>query len=171
MSDRRDNSATERLSLAEYRALPGRPAPSSPQRRITAAAFQATASEAEIQQAITDWLTAHHVPHSVTDASRVFGPDGEPRRSKVEEGWPDITGVLPPSGRAFFIECKRATGRFRPGQKPMLARLRAAGALVIIARRPDDVIKEIQSAKRDTGERDDEKGETGYPMQGGTARR
>lgn len=56
----------------------------------------------------------HHVPSSITDASRVFGPAGQPRRSKVEEGWPDISGVLRQTGRALFIcegDCREIAER------------------------------------------------------------
>ena len=46
-----------------------------------------------------------------------------------ENGWPDITGVLPPHGKALWIEVKR------PGQRPTklqmyrLKRLKRAGAV------------------------------------------
>lgn len=137
---------TERISLAEYRALLGRTAPESSSGRVSAAKFQQTASEAAIQETICAWLQAHHIPFSVTDASRSFGPDGEPRRSKVRAGWPDISGVIPRTGRAFFIETKSATGRLRAEQKRVIAHLRAAGALVIVARSMDEVIRSFGQA-------------------------
>lgn len=138
----------DRISITEYRELVGQRPPAPKQERREAAAYQQTAPEAAIQAAICEWLDLRLIPYSVTDASRVFGRDGQPRRSKVNKSWPDISGVLPPSGRALYIECKSATGRFQPGQKQMLARLRAAGALVIVARSLDDVISEIGQASR-----------------------
>lgn len=77
---------------------------------------------------------------------RVLAHESLPRQSKVSAGWPDISGVLPPAGRAFFIECKSARGRLRPGQQALLEKLAAAGALVIVARSLDEVIAAIAAA-------------------------
>ncbi|HZS09518.1 MAG TPA: VRR-NUC domain-containing protein [Blastocatellia bacterium] len=147
MNGKRSNLVNERISISAYRALQGRPVAAESQRRIGAAEYQKTAAEAGIQAAITEWLTVRHIPFSVTDSSRAFGPDGEPRKSKCRAGWPDVSGTLPPSGRAFYIETKSAKGRLRAEQKRVISRLRSAGALVIVARDLSDVITALTTGR------------------------
>lgn len=37
----------------------------------------------------------------------------------AEEGWPDVIGLAPGSGRAVLIECKAPGGKMRPSQSAM----------------------------------------------------
>lgn len=104
------------------------------------------ASESDIQKTITDYLTLLRIPFSVTDASRAFGHDGQPRKSKVAKDWPDVTGVLPPDGRMLAIECKTRKGKLSKGQKEMLEKLEAAGALVIVPRCFEDVEQALKAS-------------------------
>jgi hypothetical protein len=53
------------------------------------------ASEKQIQAAIVAYLNMRGILHAVTDASRAFGVDGRPRKSKVDPDWPDISAQLP----------------------------------------------------------------------------
>lgn len=55
------------------------------------------------------------------------------------KGQADIQGVLAPSGRAVFIECKTQTGRLRPEQIAFGRMVEEMGALFIVARSLEDV--------------------------------
>ena len=104
-------------------------------------------SERAIQAEILTLLRAQGIPHSVTDASRSWGPDGRPRKSKVTAGWPDISCVLPRGpyqGRAFFIEVKAARGRVSREQRQTFLRLDAAWSRVFIGRSAEDVLCELR---------------------------
>lgn len=123
-------------------------------------------SEREIQNTIMEYLALCGIPASVTDASRAFGKDGRPRKSKVDPDHPDISAVLPvflpvaaahqalqeenspPQlsriGLAFYIEVKTATGSIRDGQKKKLLRLSEMGAICILARSIDDVAEVVE---------------------------
>lgn len=115
------------------------------QHRMTLQEFDALALEASIQGTICEWLDLMQLEHSVTDASRTFNHRGEARRSKVRAGWPDVTVVVPIEiqgvrvGISWLIETKRRTGRLRAAQEELIPKLRAAGAVVTIARSLDDV--------------------------------
>src|SRR5262245_20432134 len=116
--------------------------------RMSAAAYQRTACERDIQAGICALLDSLRIPYSVTDAAvpvvsgqcKECGADVKlyARGGKVRKSWPDISAVIK-SGRLLAIEVKSATGRFKPGQPEMLAALVKAGALVIVARSIDDV--------------------------------
>lgn len=134
----------KRIVFAEDEEPP-RPAV-KPAKDFAAADFKKTAKEADIQLGIRQLLSLMGVPHSVTDASRTWGPDGGVRQGKVEPGWPDISCVIPfPSyfGRALFIETKAAKTGFQPGQKETHETLRAAGAIVVVPRSVGDFARAI----------------------------
>lgn len=114
--------------------------------RLKNEAFYASASEAQIQAGIAQLLDLLHIPFSITDASRSFNAKGQVRSSKVRKSWPDISGCLPSSGRALYIEVKTLTGKFKPGQLEMLERLRDAGACVIVARDLETVASNLRDA-------------------------
>lgn len=97
-----------------------------------------TYHEAKLQDAIVNLLTWLRLCFAVTDASRVWGPDGRPRRSKVDKDWPDITIVFD-GGTAGFIETKSKRGVLSDGQKEKLDRLRALNARVIVPRSVEEV--------------------------------
>lgn len=87
----------------------------------------------------------------VSDAARrIKGRSGE----GIAAGWPDIVGVIPPTGRLLAIECKRPEQverhgegwrQVRPAGSPsaeqvaMLARLEECGAVVCVAWDESDV--------------------------------
>lgn len=53
------------------------------------------AKEADIQLAIRELLTYMGLPHSLTDASRTWSEKGSVAKPKVDQGWPDLSGVIP----------------------------------------------------------------------------
>lgn len=63
------------------------------------------------------------------------------------KGQADIQGVLAPSGRAVFIECKTRTGRLRPEQIAFGRMVAEMGALFIVARSLEDVDRELHEAE------------------------
>lgn len=72
-------------------------------------------------------------PATVTDAERVHNARGQVRQGKVLSGWPDITGTMPPTGRAWCIEVKTGRARLERDQPEVHARLLASGAAVYVA--------------------------------------
>lgn len=81
-------------------------------------------SEAQIQAECCTVLDAMKTVWFLTDASRSFGPDGTPRKSKVTPGCPDLVAIAPPGfygpagGYFIGIEIKR------PGKKQSLEQLK-----------------------------------------------
>lgn len=108
--------------------------------------MRASATEAQIQKAITDYLRARRIPHSVTDATESFNRNGQ-RVRRVSRGWPDVVGCLPDDGMFIAIECKSSKGKLRPDQARTLHELYMAGALVCVARSVDDVIETLVCRK------------------------
>ncbi len=97
----------------------------------------ATVTEAAVQAAIIGYLCVNRIPHSITDAKRVFNEKGQQVR-RVKKSWPDITACY--EGHFVAIEVKRpVNGRLSPGQAVELDTLRRADALVVIARSVDDL--------------------------------
>jgi VRR-NUC domain-containing protein len=113
---------------------------------MTAAEFQRLALERDIQSGVIHLLTLLHIPHSVTDASRTWSKDGEVRRGKVDTDWPDVSGTLPPTGRALYVETKARWGKLSPGQREKIKELRRAGALCIVPDNISDVAVELARA-------------------------
>lgn len=97
-----------------------------------------TYHEARLQGGIVAMLEWLGIFHTVTDASRSWGPDGKPRRSKVDKNWPDITIVFD-GGTAGFIETKSKQGRVSQGQAECLVKLRSLQARVIVPRSLEEV--------------------------------
>jgi VRR-NUC domain len=113
--------------------------------------LRAQATEAEIQDAILDYLKTQRIPHSITNAVRSYNGKGQIVR-RIAPGWPDITGCLPVvfgplSGVFLAIECKSAKGKLRPDQAATLHALYQAGALVVVARSVDDVVAMLEAGK------------------------
>ena len=54
-------------------------------------------------------------------------------------GTPDLYAILP-GGRVLFLERKTREGKLSPAQEELHAKLRAAGAIVIVPRSVDDVV-------------------------------
>lgn len=106
--------------------------------------------EKDLQKLITDWLTLAGIRHIVTDAALVVVGD-QARRSKVEKSWPDLTLLMPYTGRFGAIEVKTPTGEFQPGQEHRIEELRAEGAWVIVPRSLDEVVASFEAEYRDLG--------------------
>lgn len=120
---------TERISLTEGRKI-----------------LRDSATEAEIQSAISEFLTVQKIPHTVTEAKRSYNERGQLVR-RIAPGWPDITGCLPYAGVFIGIECKSAKGKLRPEQARTLYGLYSAGALVVIARDVDSVVEVLTTGR------------------------
>lgn len=89
--------------------------------------------EAFIQKKITDYLDLRNIVYAVTDAALVETEGG--RRQLVRPaGWPDITALLPFTGRLWGIEAKSAKGKQREAQSDMQALIEASGGLYTVAR-------------------------------------
>lgn len=116
--------------------------------------------ESTIQEEIEGVLILNNIIYAITDASRVFGKDGKPRRSKVNKDWPDITiiinafrGIEPTAAfvmpMVVLVETKSSTGKLSPGQKALHERLkRETGCEVLVPRSRDEF---IQMFERQTG--------------------
>lgn len=109
--------------------------------------------EKDIQKQITSYLTLKGVPFAVTNAERVWNPQGFVRKSKVSPDWPDLSATLPifvnsvRIGLSFYIEVKTPTGSIRDGQKIKLRELSDAGALCILARSLEEVVDIVERFK------------------------
>jgi hypothetical protein len=68
--------------------------------------------------------------------------DGRPVQTGLPRGFSDLFGFRP-DGRAFFVECKSATGRLRPEQKAFLDAMRARGAVAVVARSADTIVAQV----------------------------
>lgn len=102
-----------------------------------------TIPEKAIQRAICEWLTLAEIPWTVTDAAHVTINGVTRGRAKICPGWPDITAVLAPEGVMLAIEVKSATGKLRADQEAILGQLKAAGAVVVVARSIENVVGEV----------------------------
>jgi hypothetical protein len=89
--------------------------------------------EASIQKAITDFLDLRNVVYAVTNAQTVE-TEGGARQLVRPAGWPDVTALMPVTGRLWAIEVKTEKGKLREAQEDMLALIEASGGLVTIAR-------------------------------------
>ena len=115
-------------------------------RATTRANYSAMAKEADIQTGIRELLTYMGIPHSITDAARSWTQDGRVASKKVDDGWPDLSAVIPFGplrGIALFIETKSARGGYQPGQRECHAMLRAAGAVVLVPRSIADFARKM----------------------------
>lgn len=89
--------------------------------------------EAYIQKKITEFLDQRNVVYAVTNAQTVETEDGK-RQLVRPAGWPDITALLPITGRLWAIEVKSEKGKLREAQADMLALIEASGGLITTAR-------------------------------------
>jgi hypothetical protein len=101
-------------------------------------AVEKSTSEASVQATILGYLRARRIPHTITEAKQSFNQNGQ-QVCRLAVGWPDITACF--EGRFLGIEVKRPVGgRLRYLQAIELEALYKNGALVVIARRVEDVI-------------------------------
>ncbi|HEX8773712.1 MAG TPA: VRR-NUC domain-containing protein [Pyrinomonadaceae bacterium] len=89
--------------------------------------------EAGVQKSITSYLDARNVVYAVTNARTVETDEGK-RQLVKPAGWPDITAILPITGRLWAIEVKTEKGKLREAQEDMLALIEASGGLRTVAR-------------------------------------
>ena len=109
------------------------------QKTISASDYQKTASHKELEDAIKDYMDWMNIEGTHTNADRVWGKDGQPRPSKVKEGWPDRTYVLKPYGKMFCIEIKSGKDELSPEQIKVISSIIASGGIVVVARSVEDV--------------------------------
>jgi hypothetical protein len=111
--------------------------------RMSLAEYRSIGREDDLRAAVVQWLTIKGICASITD-SGLFVVEGERvGRSASVDGWPDISGCLP-SGRFLGIELKSKGGKLRPAQTVILERLRASGALIVIAKSLEEVVRAIE---------------------------
>ena len=99
--------------------------------------------ESEIRSVILKYLLRSNVIAEVTDSKTVQTMKG-PRQLCYPEGWPDISALIPVTGRFWAIECKDLDGKLRPSQEARLPELEASGALITLARDLTDVSTELK---------------------------
>lgn len=93
--------------------------------------------ESDIQAEILGWLKARNVLVWRMSMGGVKHVGFRARNSM--KGWPDLFGIIPNSpGKMFCVEVKSETKLSRE-QTEMLAKLEAAGCLVIVAKCLEDV--------------------------------
>jgi hypothetical protein len=128
-----------RLSAQEAAALGIELPSAAPSRK------RGTNSESAIQGAILDYLLARGlVAYRINSGAVKTETGGFFRGAPV--GHPDLVAILPPMGRLWYIEVKTATGKQTAHQQAFAAKASAAGALVTVARRIEDVevvLKEV----------------------------
>jgi len=96
------------------------------------------ATEAQIQQAIVNYLRAMGWYVVVTDAGEAARAARERhRRGRIRAGTPDLVALR--GGRGMMIEVKRPSGRLTERQRMEHDRLRELGVPVTIARSVEDV--------------------------------
>ena len=61
-------------------------------------------------------------------------------------GHPDIAGIIPPIGRAVYVEVKSLKGRLSPAQVAWQDQMRQAGALVLTVKSLDDLRRGLRDA-------------------------
>lgn len=64
--------------------------------------------------------------------------------SSTPAGFPDLVGVVPPSGRAIYVEVKAPGGKPTPAQEQMLAMLRSKGAIAFWADSVDSALAQFE---------------------------
>lgn len=96
-----------------------------------------------LRSRILKLLQSAHFQVVVTDSCTVKTVNG-PRQLVYPEGWPDVTAVIPVTGRIWTIEIKTEEGDVRPAQEDRLLELTASGALVTLARSVEEVSDELQ---------------------------
>lgn len=94
-------------------------------------------TEGDIVRTCLQYLSLRSIPawRQNTGGAYLAGRGGRQRFVRFgPPGMPDIQGVLPPAGRALFVECKTRTGKLRSAQEAFHARALAAGAVVLVVR-------------------------------------
>jgi hypothetical protein len=123
---------------------------STPTVPIEQARLFGTTPEREVVQVCLNYLAACRIEAWRVNVAGVSVPATERWEKRYikppPRGTPDIAGVLPPSGRALFVECKSRDGRLSPAQVQRQAVLRAQGALVLTVRTLDELREGLRAA-------------------------
>jgi hypothetical protein len=73
-------------------------------------------------------------------------PNGAGGYSPTPAGFPDLVGVIPPTGRAIYIEVKALGKKPTESQNRYLALLRAKGAIAFWADSVESAIRQYEAA-------------------------
>lgn len=71
---------------------------------------------------------------------RMLVIDGDPKKN----GHPDFGGYLT-DGRAFYVECKKQSGKVEPVQQEFIDHALKNGCAAFVARSADDLIKQLET--------------------------
>ena len=85
-------------------------------------------------------------PRVVLWRTTPVAPDPSQPRRGLPPGWPDLCGVVAPSGRWLAIEAKSASGRVAPEQAAWGALLTRMGGVYAICRSVDDALAALDRA-------------------------
>jgi hypothetical protein len=104
--------------------------------------------EKDVQKAIIEaFFLKYRILLVPTDAGgKGFRGSGGKGSSGIPSGFPDTVGVIPPTGRAIYVEVKRPGKMVVPGgkQDEWLQKLFDAGAIAIWADSVDMAIREYE---------------------------
>ena len=107
-------------------------------------------NETNLQNQILHYLTLKQILAWKNNRVLYYNPVSK-RMSRAkgvtEAGQPDILGVIPKEGRTLAIETKGKYEAIREKQETLLAKLDKAGAVVIVARKLEDVIQYFGGVK------------------------
>lgn len=95
----------------------------------------------DIRRTILEW--AAHSPRVAYIAPFNGGVFGPRRTRACPNAWPYLAGWLA-GGRCLLVEIKTPSDRMRPQQEAMRARADETGALYVVARSVDDVIRAVE---------------------------
>ena len=109
--------------------------------------------ERDIQKAIQDafWVLYRIRLIHVDAGGKGFRKNQKPGiagYSGIPTGFPDLVGVIPPEGRAIYVECKRPGGKPTLAQSSTLCRLRKDGAIALLASSVDMALKQYEDATK-----------------------
>lgn len=92
---------------------------------------RALVTEAQVQAACLELLRLRGFPAWRTNAGAIRDATGRPVRM-LPAGFPDVLALVPRSGRALFVECKRPGGRATANQLAFLSAARRTRAAVAV---------------------------------------
>lgn len=98
--------------------------------------------EIDIQNKIRLALSEHAIIFRA-NVGKVRMQDGRFFDTGLPKGYSDLSGVRRSDGKAIFIEVKNAKGRTSKYQDNFLKQMKKTGALVGVARSPEEALKII----------------------------
>lgn len=147
----RDDAIERKRRLDFYPILSGKPVPPQYQVEIPALTTRkarrtipGAPSEAEILKAVLKFLRYHPrvaFAYRINSGTFEIGQGEHKRfvRANTQDGISDIGGMLK-GGKAFYCECKSATGRMQENQTEFIRMVNKGGGLAFVARGIDDVV-------------------------------